>query len=571
MKRLTCFALLFAFAGTGFADQKWWSGSNDHKFGADVKNTDSNANVTTVIQFYNTPSNALLKAIGVNGNGNLKNSFKQFKGGVFTIPAGQLKKIADMPEVKFISLDRVLRAKLDTVTASTGADLARQYGFTGKGVGVAILDSGVNDNVADLKDGNNRSRVVYSESFIGSGSGDPYGHGTHVAGIIGSNGSNSKGKNRTFRGIAPDVQIVSLRVLDENGVGTDAAVIAAIDRAIELKNLYNIRVLNLSVGRPVLESYDDDPLCDAVEDAWKAGIVVVVSAGNDGRDNSMGNQGYGTITSPGNDPYVITVGAMKTAGTAARGDDAIASYSSKGPTLGDHFVKPDLVAPGNRVVSLRSPGSMLDRAYPLNDVWPIMYGAGLGYPVYYTMSGTSMAAPVVSGAAALLLQKDPTLTPDQVKARLMKTASKAFPTTTSVYDAATRTLYTSQYDIFTIGAGYLDITAALNSSEKARGSAVSPVAVYDPKTKKVRILPTATVAGETVAWLDSVAWGESVVFGASLVDSVAWGESVSVAWGETVAWGQSTIAGFDAIWSSSVAWGDNSAVQEKSVAANGEQ
>jgi serine protease AprX len=144
-------------------------------------------------------------------------------------------------------------------------------------------------------------------------------------------------------------------VLDSNGQGTDSSVIAAIDRAVELKDIYNIRVLNLSLGRTIRETYALDPLCQAVERAWRAGIVVVVAAGNNGRDNSMGTSGYSTITSPGNHPYVITVGAMKDRSTVARGDDEIASYSSKGPTLLDQVVKPDLVAPGNGIISSIQP------------------------------------------------------------------------------------------------------------------------------------------------------------------------------------------------------------------------
>src|SRR5208282_1418967 len=128
-----------------------------------------------------------------------------------------------------------------------------------------------------------------------------------------------------------------------------------IQTAIQLKATYNIRVINLSLGRPVFESYTVDPLCQAVEAAYKAGIVVVVAAGNDGRDNSEGTNGYATITAPGNDPYVITVGAMKSMGTPTRADDLIATYSSKGPTAIDHIVKPDIVAPGNLQVSLNSP------------------------------------------------------------------------------------------------------------------------------------------------------------------------------------------------------------------------
>src|SRR5262249_45437944 len=149
------------------------------------------------------------------------------------------------------------------------------------------------------------------------------------AGIIAGSGSSSGGQ---YKGIAPGVNLVNLRVLDDTGAGSDSDVIAAINQAIGLKSTYNIRVINILPGRPVQESYTVDPLCQAVEQAWRAGIVVVVAAGNNGRDNSRGTYGYGTITAPGNDPYVITVGATKTLGTSSRSDDLIASYSSKGPT-----------------------------------------------------------------------------------------------------------------------------------------------------------------------------------------------------------------------------------------------
>ena len=197
-------------------------------------------------------------------------------------------------------------------------------------------------------------------------------------------------------GVAPGVNLINLRALDENGSGTDSMVIAAIEKAIALKTLLNIRVINLSLGRPVYESYTQDPLCQAVEQAWKAGITVVVAAGNEGRDNSVGNEGYGTITAPGNDPYVITVGAMKTLATYPRTDDLIASYSSKGPTQIDHIVKPDVVAPGNQVVSLLAKNSStLIAANPNNAVQSSYYqGKGGGVSkTYFTLSGTSMADP----------------------------------------------------------------------------------------------------------------------------------------------------------------------------------
>src|ERR1700732_5240829 len=145
----------------------------------------------------------------------------------------------------------------------------------------------------------------------------------------------------------------------------------------------------MSLGRPVYESYTLDPVCQAVESAWQAGIVVVVAAGNRGRDNSMGTHGFATIGAPANDPAVITVGATRTLGTATRVDDTIASYSSKGPTLVDHLVKPDLVAPGNRIVSLRATGSTLDKNYAQFQVAP-----AVGTPKYFRLSGTSMATPL---------------------------------------------------------------------------------------------------------------------------------------------------------------------------------
>jgi serine protease AprX len=271
----------------------------------------------------------------------------------------------------------------------------------------------------------NTSRVVYSQSWVNDGAGalDLYGHGTHVAGIMAGDGVNSTGPQytKTFRGIAPNVNLVNLRVLDANGRGTDSGVIAAIQTAIQLKSKYNIRVINLSLGHPVFESYTVDPLCQAVEAAYRAGIVVVVAAGNEGRNNAQGNEGYGTIGVPANDPYVITVGAMRSMGTSTRADDLIATYSSKRPTAIDHVVKPDLVAPGNRQVSLSSWGTSLELNYSSNVVPINYYRSGDNSTVsstYYIMSGTSMAAPVVSGSVALLLQAHPGLTPDQVKARL---------------------------------------------------------------------------------------------------------------------------------------------------------
>src|SRR5581483_11596945 len=191
---------------------------------------------------------------------------------------------------------------------------------------------------------------------------DRYGHGTHVAGII-AGAPGRSADTRDYRGVAYGANIVSLRVLDETGAGVASDVIEAIDWAIENRRAYNIRIINLSLGAPVVQSYRDDPLCEAVERAVAAGIVVVAAAGNRGV-TSDGRTVLGSITSPGNSPSAITVGALDTHGTAVRSDDTVAKFSSKGPTAFDFVLKPDVVAPGTRVVSAEASGAYLSTTNP---------------------------------------------------------------------------------------------------------------------------------------------------------------------------------------------------------------
>jgi serine protease AprX len=360
--------------------------------------------------------------------------------------------------------------------------------------------------------------------------------------------------------VAPNANIINLRVLDANGSGTDSQVIAAIQRAIQLKTTYNIRVINLSLGRSVFESYTLDPVCQAVEAAWKSGIVVVVAAGNGGRNNDYGTQGYAMIQAPGNDPNVITVGATKTNGTPARLDDTVASYSAKGPTLLDHVVKPDLVAPGNRVVSLASPGSTLVSSLLSLNIQPIttcvlglLGNNNCGLSGKYTrLSGTSMATPIVAGAAALMFQKDPTLTPDTIKARMMKTAWKGYPGNSWGYDSKGKS-YFSQYDVFTIGAGYLDVYSALKSNEVVNGGAPSPIAYRNTATGKYGFMNSQSITwGNSITWGSSIIWGNSIVWGGSCL------VSDSIIWGDSIVWGDTTLAANSIIWSESIVWGANS-------------
>ena len=313
----------------------------------------------------------------------------------------------DLPVVADMAVtNKVTRA--DSVWAGTSGllGIGATPGYKGAGIGVAVIDSGIAAHSAI------GSRVVARVNFVANEpgvSGDPFGHGTHVAGMIG--GANLKTTSAFTGGSAPAVRFIDVRVLGRTGMGYTSDVLAGIDWVIANKATYGIRVINLSLGHPVAESFNTDPLCLAVERAVKAGIVVVASAGNDGI-TSTGAPVLGGITSPGNSPAAITVGAVDTNGTADRFDDTVAAYSSKGPTAIDLAVKPDVVAPGTRIVSLESAGSYIARTYPQ---WHV---AGLGSNAYLRLSGTSMAAGVVSGGVALLLDAEPSMSPAQVKVAL---------------------------------------------------------------------------------------------------------------------------------------------------------
>src|ERR1700676_3075209 len=359
--------------------------------------------VKVIVQYRQVPRSAHYATMRGRG-GRLQAKLHMIKSAAFTIPVSALAALEANPEVVSVSIDHPMSVMDDLTDGATGVRAAWNAGYNGSGIGVAVIDSGINDSHPDLQNADGTSRVVYHQDFTGTPTTntngaqyDLYGHGTHVAGIIGGNGSLSGGQ---YAGVAPGVNLIDLRALDVNGAGSDSTVIAAIQQAIALKSTYNIRVINLSLGRGIPTSYTQDPLCQAVEAAWNSGIVVVVAAGNYGRLSVNGSNGFGTITAPGNDPLVLTVGAMKAMNTYSRTDDQKASFSSKGPTTYDHVVKPDLVAAGNSVVSLAAPGATLETTYPRALV------AGIdGTDEYFTLSGTSMATPAVSGAVALMLQQ----------------------------------------------------------------------------------------------------------------------------------------------------------------------
>lgn len=329
---LTLIALLAA--GLSLADGKKPKLSKDLDA---LKTGHGGTTVDVIIQFNQVPTAAHHKKVQ-NKGGVLKTKLDLIKGAHYSVPVEALDALANDPDVAYISPNRKLRGAMDPVVTAVNADIASSQGWDGAGIGIAILDSGVN-TVDDLNsDGNSSpSRVVYSQSFVpgDSSTTDAYGHGTHVAGIVAGNAYDSTGPQNyanAYRGIAPEANIINLRVLDSTGASVDSSVIAAIQQAISLQSTYNIRVINLSLSRGVYESYTLDPLCQAVESAWQAGIVVVAAAGNMGEYNGAGTSGYATIGAPGNDPFVITVGATNTHGTGSQTSQTVTSYSSKGPT-----------------------------------------------------------------------------------------------------------------------------------------------------------------------------------------------------------------------------------------------
>ena len=280
-------------------------------------------------------------------------------------------------------------------------------GFTGRGIGVAVVDTGI----ATHRDSGS---IVVSHDFVealGREGDDGNGHGTHVSGTI------NAGAKGGYPGVAPGAHIINLRALNEDGSGFTSNVIEAIYWAIDNRDRYNIRVMNLSLGRPVYELYLTDPLCIAVQQATDAKILVVAAAGNFGKDE-QGRRIVGGVGAPGNCPAALTVGALNTRGTEVRSDDIMATYSSCGPTVIDGLLKPELVAPGNRIASTVNGGAVLAQQHPERVV------SGHGANAYMELSGTSMAAAVVSGAAALLLEAKSSLQPADVKMLLQLTSTR---------------------------------------------------------------------------------------------------------------------------------------------------
>src|SRR3954468_2998548 len=338
-------------------------------------------------------------------------------GAVFLVNAGQLAAMRQDGSQDHLSGDIRIQSSVSVADAETiGADQAwagsdEVKAQSGKGITVAVIDSGINITHNAFA----KNRVLFTKDFTGGDGQDHYGHGTHVAAIIAGQAGKTLDQ-KDYRGIAPGAYLLNLRVLGDDGSGTVSDVIEAIDWTIAHRRDYNVRIINLSLGAPVLQPYRDDPLCEAVERAVRAGLVVVVAAGNYGR-TADGKSVYGAITSPANSPYAIAVGAIDTHDTAQRSDDTLASYSSKGPTRYDMVMKPDLAAPGSHIRSAEAADSYLARTYPARHV------SGTGANAVIQLSGTSQAAGFVSGAAALVLDARGSLRPAETKAALQLTST----------------------------------------------------------------------------------------------------------------------------------------------------
>lgn len=291
---------------------------------------------------------------------------------------------------------------------------------TGKGIGVAVIDTGIDGALPDFRiSPDDPSSRVIASAVVNPGAtsaGDGNGHGTHVAGLIAGNGAARAAADPlsgAYIGVAPEANLISVKVSDDAGATSVLDVLYGLQFVLDHRERYGIRVVNLSLSSTVAESAVTDPLDAAVESVWLHGVVVVAAAGNAGTASDA------VSYAPGNDPYVISVGATDDAGTRAFGDDTLASWSSRGITQDGH-AKPDVLAPGAHLVSTLAPGSAFTQLCP----------ACIENGAYFRVGGTSMSTAVVSGVVADLLQIHPNWTPDQVKGALRNTG--ATPPGTSV-------------------------------------------------------------------------------------------------------------------------------------------
>jgi len=386
-------------------------------------------------------------------------------------------------------LDSVGNASTKDSIGIAAIDAAAAWPLTtGAGVVVALMDSGISTH-PDLPTG----KVIARVDLVNDGAPglDPAGHGTHLAGII-------AGQGTTFRGVAPDARLVDIRVLDAGGAGTLREVVAGFDWLLKHRAALGIRVLNLSFGTTQTSSYHGDLLAALAESAWFAGITVVAAAGNDGAD-------AGTVSTPGADPFIITAGSFDDQGTRADQDDRESAFSSRGPTL-DGFTKPDVLAPGRRVVSLRAAGPQVALA-PTHGAARDTTSAN---SLYTRMSGTSVSSAMVSGVAALVLSFHVSYTPTKAKGAIVAAGRSITGSPTKAVLAPTAVLMSPR----TVNSGLFP--SRLLMTALARSGLVGNGTTWEG------------VTWEGVTW-ESVTW-ESVTWEAVTWESVSW---EGVAWERT--------------------------------------
>jgi serine protease AprX len=424
------------------------------------------------------------------------------------VPNTALATLAASALVAHLSVDRLIVGSLERTGATIGSTAARaDYGLDGSGLTIATIDSGVTPWHDDLADSAAATqRVDRFVDFVNSQTApyDDYGHGTHVAGIIAGDGFDSNGRRS---GIAPGAHLVALKVLDANGRGRISDVVSALDYVVSHKDELNIRIVNLSVAAPVYESYLVDPLTLAARHAVDAGIVVVAAAGNGGRAQD-GHTAYGGIAAPGNAPWVLTVGASSHMGTIDRADDTIAAFSARGPTAVDASAKPDVVAPGVGIESLTDPQSTL---YANMSPYLLAGTIATSYLPYLSLTGTSMATPVVSGTVALMLQANPSLTPNAIKAILQYTSQVYGP-----------------YDRLTQGAGFLNARGAIDAA---------------------RAFAAGGSAARADGWSGQIIWGNQLYAGAQL-SALANEFAVTSTWGQAPWLEPDWTGGGNVVWGS---------------------
>lgn len=356
---------------------------------------------------------ALIRSVAALG-GKVTSTWRIIPGFAAELPAGAVQSLAAAEGVRWVSLDSPLASAAAPMRLPAATELASAYqeavradkvwpaGLTGAGIGVAVIDTGIADATHRDLTGRVAARATFHADATDAA--DWFGHGTHVAGILAGSGAASGGR---YVGIAPGAQLINLKVSDDQGNATERGLLDALDWVSENRTTDNIRVVNISSTTAVAQSCATSPLCAAVEALWWDGVAVVVAAGNlgDGRD--------AVHYPPANNPFVITVGAIADQGTKRLQDDIMPQWSSRGLTQ-EGYRKPDILAPGSRIVSVAAPGSILLADHPQNQV----------EGDYLMLGGTSMAAPVISGIVALMLEEDPDLTPDQVKWILMDTGRR---------------------------------------------------------------------------------------------------------------------------------------------------